>query len=87
MEYILLAYLIIINAVAFFLMLADKVKKKRWRIPEATLMLTALLGGSPGALAGMYTFRHKTKHLKFTMGIPIILALQITGVLFVLLYL
>ena len=70
-------------------MLADKVKakKKRWRIPEATLMLTALLGGSPGALAGMYTFRHKTKHLKFTMGIPIILALQITGVLFVLLYL
>ena len=75
---ILLAYLIIINAAAFILMLADKIKAKRgaWRIPEATLMGIAALGGSVGALAGMYTFRHQTKHIKFTLGIPLILAAQ-----------
>ena len=78
MKYILL-YLLLINAVAFFLMLADKRKAKKnlWRIPEATLMMSAVLGGSVGALAGMYTFRHKTKHLKFTLGIPAILIAQI----------
>lgn len=72
-------YLILVNAVAFFLMLADKqkAKKKQWRIPEATLIGSALIGGSIGALAGMYTFRHKTKHLKFTVGIPLILAVQV----------
>lgn len=76
-------YLILVNAVAFFLMLADKqkAKKKQWRIPEATLMGSALIGGSIGALAGMYTFRHKTKHLKFTLGVPAILILQIAAVL------
>lgn len=72
-------YLIIINAVAFLLMLADKQKarKHRWRIPEATLMGCAALGGSIGALAGMYLFRHKTKHPKFTFGIPCILFAQL----------
>lgn len=72
-------YLILVNAVAFFLMLADKqkAKKKQWRIPEATLIGSAVIGGSIGALAGMYTFRHKTKHLKFTVGIPLILAVQV----------
>ncbi len=74
-----LAYLLLINALAFALMLADKrrARKNRWRIPERTLILTAALGGSVGALLGMYTFRHKTKHLKFTLGIPAILAAQI----------
>lgn len=78
MKYVFL-YLLLINAAAFALMLADKQKarRNRWRIPERTLMLTAALGGSIGALFGMYTFRHKTKHLKFTLGIPAILALQI----------
>lgn len=78
MKYILL-YLLIINAIAFFLMLADKRKARKnlWRIPEATLMMSAALGGSIGALAGMYTFRHKTKHLKFTLGVPAILIVQI----------
>ena len=77
-KYILL-YLLLINAVAFFLMLADKRKARKnlWRIPEATLMMSAALGGSVGALAGMYTFRHKTKHLKFTLGVPAILIVQI----------
>lgn len=71
-------YLLLINALAFALMLADKQKarKNRWRISERTLMLTAALGGSIGALAGMYTFRHKTRHLKFTLGIPAILITQ-----------
>lgn len=76
---ILLWYLLIINAAGFVLMLADKLKAKRnlWRIPEATLMGVAVLGGSIGSLMGMYTFRHKTKHPKFTIGIPVILALQV----------
>lgn len=84
MKYVFL-YLLLINAAAFALMLADKQKarKNRWRIPERTLILSAALGGSIGALAGMYTFRHKTKHLKFTLGIPVILALQIFLVIWV----
>ena len=71
----LIIYLIIINAIAFILMLVDKYKAKKnlWRIPEATLMGFAAAGGSIGALAGMYLVRHKTKHLKFTVGIPILL--------------
>lgn len=74
----LLAYLLIINAAGFLLMRSDKVRarKNRWRIPEATLMTVAALGGSVGSLLGMYTFRHKTRHLKFTLGIPAILVAQ-----------
>lgn len=74
-----LFYLLLINAAAFVLMLADKLKarKNRWRIPERTLMLSALLGGSIGALAGMYLFRHKTRHAKFTIGIPAILIAEV----------
>ena len=62
-------------------MLVDKFKAKKnlWRIPEATLMLVAAIGGSVGSLIGMYTVRHKTKHLKFTLGIPLILAVQLVG--------
>lgn len=72
-------YLLIINALGFLLMLIDKQKarKKKWRIPEATLMGVAALGGSIGSLLGMYTFRHKTLHKKFTVGIPAILILQL----------
>ena len=79
MKELIILYLLIINAIAFLLMLADKYKAKKnlWRIPEATLMTSALLGGSIGALAGMYTVRHKTKHIKFTLGIPLILIAQI----------
>lgn len=77
----LIVYLIIINAVSFTLMLADKRKaqKKKWRISENTLIASAVLGGSLGALLGMYLFRHKTMHPKFTIGIPTILALQIVA--------
>lgn len=79
MTKLILLYLLIINAVGFLLMLVDKFKAKKnlWRIPEATLMLVAAIGGSIGSLIGMYTVRHKTKHLKFTLGIPLILAVQI----------
>ena len=80
MQY-LLGYLLIVNALGFLLMLVDKHKAKKglWRIPEATLMWVAVIGGSIGSLVGMYTVRHKTKHMKFTVGIPVILALQLIG--------
>ena len=79
MFHVLLVYLLIINAVGFILMLVDKVKAKKnlWRIPEATLFLVAAIGGSVGSILGMYTFRHKTKHIKFIVGMPLILAAQI----------
>lgn len=74
MEY-LVYYLLIINALAFLLMYADKRKaqKNLWRIPEKTLLGAALIGGSLGAMAGMQIFRHKTQHLKFVIGIPTML--------------
>lgn len=60
-------------------MLADKrrAKKNLWRIPEAALIGAAALGGSIGTLIGMYAVRHKTKHPKFTLGVPLILAIQL----------
>lgn len=75
----LLAYLLIINAAVFLLMLADKhwARKKLRRIPENIFLLLALLGGSIGILAGMYTARHKTRKPKFYICVPIILAAQL----------
>lgn len=75
----MLVYLIIVNALSFLLMLIDKqkAKKDRWRIPEKTLITAVLLGGSLGGIAGMKLFRHKTKHPKFSIGLPVILAVQI----------
>ena len=76
---ILVIYLLLINAIGFILMLVDKIKAKKnlWRIPEGTLFLVAVIGGSIGSILGMYTFRHKTKHIKFIVGMPLILAAQI----------
>lgn len=76
---LLILYLLIMNAAGAISMLADKrrAKKKLWRIPEATLLAIAALGGSVGSLMGMYAFRHKTKHVKFTLGIPGILIAQL----------
>ena len=78
-EHLILLYLIIINAAGFLLMLIDKQKARRgaWRIPEATLIWVAILGGSIGSLIGMYLFRHKTRHLKFLLGVPVILFAQL----------
>ena len=72
-------YLILINAFASVLMLADKIraKKKLWRLPETVLLGVAVIGGSVGSILGMYLFWHKTRHLKFAVGLPVILALQI----------
>lgn len=72
-------YLLIINAAGFLVMLADKqyARKNLWRIPEATLLAVAVVGGSIGMLIGMYTVRHKTRRLKFTLGVPAILAAQL----------
>ena len=78
---ILLIYLVIVNAAGFVLMLIDKQKAIRgaWRIPEKTLFSVAVVGGSIGCIAGMYTFRHKTKHKSFTVGMPAILLMQVAG--------
>lgn len=86
-DQIFAVYLIIINGTAFAAMGADKrrARKGKWRIPERTLFLLAFLGGSVGALAGMYGFRHKTKHRKFTVGIPIIFLLWLAAVSYILL--
>ena len=68
-----------VNLVAFALYGLDKWKAKRgaWRIPEATLLLVAFLGGSAGALLGMELFRHKTKHWRFKILVPLFLILHI----------
>lgn len=76
---IIAVYLAIVNITGFIIMGVDKSKAKRrkWRIPEATLFLVAAIGGSIGSIVGMYTFRHKTKHWYFVVGMPAILAIQI----------
>ena len=76
---IILAALLLVNIVAFAAYGIDKRKaqKGRWRIPESTLLLLAFFGGAPGALMGMRAFRHKTKHRKFKILVPLFLVLQI----------
>ena len=75
----LIIYLVAINLIAFLTMYIDKRKARygRWRIPEQTLFVLALIGGSIGSIIGMYVFRHKTKKLRFSIGFPVILVLQI----------
>jgi uncharacterized membrane protein YsdA (DUF1294 family) len=76
---IIFIYLEIVNLLAFALMGIDKnrARKNRWRIPEATLLLFAFLGGSIGSLGGMYLFHHKTRKPKFSVGVPVILVMQV----------
>lgn len=73
-----LAALVILNVLSFCLYLADKIKAKRglWRIPESTLILSAWLFGGLGAVAGMYIVRHKTKHIKFVILVPLAFVVQ-----------
>mgnify|MGYP000018228558 FL=1 len=75
----LTAGLLLINAITFAVYGYDKFCAKRgaWRVPEIRLLGLAALGGSVGALLAMFLFRHKTKHLKFTIGVPVILGLQV----------
>lgn len=81
---IILIYLLIVNAAGFLVMTIDKLyaKKNMWRIPEKTLMGVAAIGGSIGVLIAMYTVRHKTKHMKFVIGVPLILVCQIGLILY-----
>ena len=78
-------YIVFINLLGIILMFLYKRKavKNRWRISENTLMFTALIGGSLGCLIGMYTFRHKTKHKKFTIGIPVLLIVNILCIIMI----
>lgn len=71
-------YLAVVNVLGFALMGIDKskAKKQQWRISEANLLLSAAIGGSVGSYIGMQTFRHKTKHIKFTFGVPAIMVIQ-----------
>jgi uncharacterized membrane protein YsdA (DUF1294 family) len=76
---IVVVYLLIMNVIGLAVMGIDKAKAihHAWRIPEKVLFLVSLLGGSVGTWAGMYIFRHKTKHWYFVIGMPAILILQI----------
>ena len=75
----LVANLGLMNLLALYMFWLDKrnARKRRWRIPENTLLGVAFIGGSLGALLGMYIFRHKTKHWKFKILVPLFLMLHI----------
>ena len=81
--FVLIIYFLLVNLLGFYAMYNDKLraKKRAFRIPEATLFAIAIIGGAIGCIAGMYTFRHKTKHWRFVYGLPLILFLQIVGIL------
>lgn len=80
----IILYLAAINIIGFFAMWLDKrkAKKGKWRIQEKTLFMITVLGGGIGTISGMYTFRHKTQKLAFTIGIPVILILEIITVIY-----
>lgn len=80
---LLAGYYILVNLTGFFMMGIDKRKaiKHAFRIPESTLFIVAVIGGSLGSILGMYTFRHKTRHWYFVYGMPAILILQIIAVI------
>ena len=84
---VILIYLFIMNATGFLVMTADKLfaKANAWRVPERTLLGVAAMGGSIGVWLAMYIVRHKTKHMKFVIGVPLILAIQIGSVLYLIL--
>ena len=84
---VLTIYLLVINVVTFLVYGFDKWRAKRdaWRVPEKTLLLLAVIGGSIGAILGMYTFRHKTKKAKFVILVPLIIILQM-ALVYVVLY-
>jgi len=82
----ILIYLAVVNLIGFLAMGLDKFKAKKnfWRTKEKTLFTIAMIGGSIGSIIGMYTFRHKTKHNSFVIGMPVILAVQIGIVVYLL---
>lgn len=78
---VLLIYIALINFLGLQAMYIDKqrAKKRAFRVPEATLFAIAIIGGSIGCVIGMYLFRHKTRHWYFVYGMPLILILQLLG--------
>ena len=80
---VLIIYFLLVNLLGFYSMYTDKLraKKRAFRIPEATLFAIAIIGGCIGCIVGMYTFRHKTRHWYFVYGMPLILILQIVGLI------
>ena len=80
---LIMIYLVSVNCISFIVMGVDKHKarKRAWRIPESTLFVLALIGGSLGSILGMHLFRHKTRHWYFLYGMPAILIIQILLVL------
>lgn len=86
-EYIknIVLYLIIINIIGLLIMLIDKKKaiNSKWRIPEKTIFIVTILGGGIGTIIGMYKFRHKTKKLKFTIGLPVITLSEIVLIIWI----
>ena len=85
---LILIYILLINLIAFYFYWNDKRRAKinKWRIPENTLLLIALIGGSIGALLGMKVFRHKTKHWKFKICVPLSIILHIAGIIMLIIY-
>lgn len=85
MKDLIFYYIIGINIMAYLIMYIDKKRaiKNEWRIKESNLILVALIGGGIGSILGMYSFRHKTKHNKFKIGIPIIILAQISLLYFI----
>ena len=79
---LLLIYLVLINLVSIIVTISDKYKaiKHKWRVPESTLLLLSLMGGSVAMYVTMLIIRHKTKHPKFMIGIPVIIVLQFISI-------
>lgn len=80
----IILYVLIINLIGFLIMGLDKFKAKKgfWRTPEKTIFTITLLGGGIGTVTGMYLFRHKTKKMKFTIGLPTILISEIVLIIY-----
>ena len=80
----ILLYLLMINLIGFGMMWSDKRRAKwgKWRIPEQTLFIVTALGGGIGTITGMYTFRHKTKKMKFIIGLPLLVILEVILVMY-----
>ena len=80
----IILYVLIINLIGFLIMGLDKFKAKKgfWRTPEKTIFTITLLGGGIGTVTGMYLIRHKTKKMKFTIGLPTILISEIVLIIY-----
>ena len=79
MKVILFFYILVLNCASFFLCAYDKraARRRKWRVPERTLFLFALLGGGTGLYLGMLLVRHKTRHMKFMIGVPLVILLNL----------